>query len=187
MIPGIYELLDYTINTINAQNLPIIWSYQNAPRMNKAYVMIDYTDNDIPNFEVESSYIDLDGFRKMGSWRRATVSLQFYCGPNSDRIASQVAMMLAGNLSVDKQVELDIAIGNRLMLQRMPALLNNSQFEDRAIYQFDFYYTDVYKDNVGFIAEVIIDGEYTGAATGSVTCHEDIWIPYPEHHEDGEK
>ena len=31
------------------------------------YELLDYTDNDIPNFEVESSYIDLDGFRKMGS------------------------------------------------------------------------------------------------------------------------
>jgi len=183
MIPGIFELLDYTINTMNALNLRIIWSYQNAPRVDKPYVVIDYTDNDIPNFEVADPYIDENGFQVIGSWRRATVSLQFYCGPNSDRLASKVAMALAGNSSVDKQMELDVAIGNRLMLQRMPALLNNSQFEDRSIYQFDYYYTDHYKDDVGFINKVIIDGEYTGAATGIVTCHEEIDIIYPVENE----
>jgi hypothetical protein len=163
LIPGIYELLDYTINTVNSLGLQIIWSYQNAPRVNKPYILIDYTENDLPNFECADPYIDANGIQVIGSWRRATVSLQFYCGPNSDRLASQVALMLGGSSSVDKQTQLDVAIGNRLMLQRMPALLNNSQYEDRAIYQFDFYYTDRYNDNVGLIEVVEVTGGYSGS------------------------
>ena len=163
MIPGIYELLDYVVNTVNQLNLPIVWTYQNAPRIGKPYISLDYTDNDLPNFDCVSNHIDDNGIQVIGSWRRATVSLQFYCGPNSDRIASQVALMLAASASVDKQTQLDVSVGNRLMLQRVPELLNGSQFEDRAIYQFDFYYTERYNDNVGLIETVKIVGGYSGS------------------------
>jgi hypothetical protein len=162
LIPGIYDLLDYTVNTVNNLGLSIIWSYQNSPRVDKPYILIDYTDNDIPNFECADNHIDDNGIQVIGSWRRATVSLHFYCGPNSDRISSQVAMMLGASAGLDKQNQLDVAIGNRLMLQRMPALLNNSQYEDRAIYQFDYYYTEHYNDNVGLIETVEITGGYSG-------------------------
>jgi hypothetical protein len=79
-------------------------------------------------------------------------------------------------MSLDKQVELDVSIGQRLMLQRIPALLNESQFEDRAIYQFEFFYTENNSDNVGLIETVVVDGTYTGGLTEDVTCHEVITI-----------
>jgi len=44
----------------------------------------------------------------------------------------------------------------------VPALLNNSQYEDRAVYHFDFYYTETYVENVGFIATVEVTGGYSG-------------------------
>lgn len=173
MIPGIWELLNHSLSDLN---LTIIWSYQNAPRMDKPYVVIDYVDNDLPNFECVDPYIDENGLQDIGSWRRATVSLQFYCGPNSVNIASQSSLRLSSNRSVEKQVALDVAIGNRLMLQRVPALLNNSQFEDRAIFQFDFYYTDHYKDDVGIIEAVEVDGTFTGSLTEQ-HCSQFIQIP----------
>jgi len=203
LIPGIWELLDYVANQINNLGLVFIWSYQNSPRMDKPYVVIDYVNNDLPDFEVESSYIDNDGFRSIGAWRKASVSLQFYCGTNSDRIASQIALMLSGNSAVDKQVELDVSIGTRLMFQRVPALLNNSQYEDRAIYDFDFYYTDHYKDNVGIIDTVRIIGGYSGDILNPpateppdnasdilqwpIHCDETVSVPGVEHFEDGDK
>ena len=69
---------------------------------------------------------------------------------------------------------------SRLIAQRIPFLLNTSQYEDRAILNFDFLYTETYKEDVGFIAEVVIEGHYTGALT-DVTCKETIVIDYPDH------
>ena len=80
-------------------------------------------------------------------------------------------------MSIAKQVELDVSIGNRLMLQHVPALVNNSQYEDRSIYQFDFNYMDNVPDDTGLIETVIIDGSYEGGAAGGggnvsdLTCH----------------
>lgn len=173
MIPGIWELLDYVANTVNNLNLTFVWSYQNAPRMDKPYVMIDYTNDDLPNFGYIDPYIDANGFQEISSWRKATINLQFFCGPNSDQIASQMAMMLGASAALDKQMLLDVAIGDCLMFQRIPALLNNSQYEDRTIYQFDYYYTDHYKDNVGLIETVVVEGHYTGSLTDQM-CIETI-------------
>ena len=188
MIPGIYDLLDYVVNTMGQLNLQIIWSYQNAPRVGKPYIMIDYTDDDLPNFPVVGP-VNADGIQNNASWRRATVSLSFYCGPNSDRIASQVALMLGSDSSANKQYLLDVSIGNNLMFQRIPALLNNSQYEDRNIYQFDFYYTDSYNDNVGLINTVVLSGTYEGdiLQPGQIGCQETISPPYVEHYNPGEQ
>ena len=98
---------------------------------------------------------------------------------DSLRLANRLSQLLATEVSLEQQQRLDVSIGNRLMLQRIPALLNNSQYEDRAIYHFDFYYTENYDEDVGFIATVVIEGDYSGSLTNQ-TCEETISIPYIE-------
>ena len=106
--------------------------------------------------------------------------MQIYAEQDSLNLANFVAMSLATDKSMDKQVELNCAIGNRLFLQRVPALVNGSQYEDRAVYQFDFCYTEVFIEDVGFIATVIVDGDYSGSLT-DIGCTETISVPYPSH------
>lgn len=185
MIPGIWELLDFVLNTTLGLNIPVIWSSQNSSRIAKSYVMIDFTSNDVPDFDYIDSLVDYQGNRGVSSWRRATISLQFFCGPDSINIASQLATALAFDSSLDKQNELDVSIGTRLFLQRVPALLNESQWEDRAIYQFDFYYTERLTENVGFIVTVIVEGTYgqtsnSNSSELTETCT--IEIPYVDPH-----
>jgi hypothetical protein len=158
----------------------IIWGYQNAARVEKPYAMITYATGKMPEHEYYGS-IDENGLRINSSWRKAIVTLSFFCGQmNSYNFASKACSLIMTEASIAKQVELDVSIGHRLFLQHVPALLNESQYEDRAIYQFEFYYTENIPDDVGRIETVILDGTYSGSITdtdgsaGSVTCHEVI-------------
>ena len=184
MIPGIWDLTDYAVNTMGQKNIPVIWSYQNAARVDKPYIVLDYSTDDVPNFDWFEPWTDENGDRKLFSWRRATIDMQFYCGPDSLKIASWLSMMFCTDAVTDQQMRLNVSIGNRLFLQRMPAMLNTSQFEDRAIYQFDFYYTEELEEHVSFIDSVDVHGEYTGSLT-TVTCDEIILAPWPQPIEDG--
>ena len=162
MIDKIWELLDHSLNGIinKNDNLPIIWSHQNAARIKKPYLVLSYTTNDVPDHETYDNRIDADGNRTMSSWRKAVIEIQFYDAHDSMRLASLTVSALATERSMLKQMELDCSIGTRLFLQRVPELLNASQYEDRAIYQFDFYYTETLVENVGIIETVIVDGGY---------------------------
>lgn len=156
MIPALWDLLQYSLTSLNAN---IIWSYQNAARIPKPYLVVNYTTVNLPDHE-HYSLPDANGIITNSSWRRATVDLQFYCAKDSYGLASRAASLLATNTSLEKQAELDVSIGHRLFLQRVPALLNESQYEDRAIYQFEFYYTENISDVASLIETVVIDGSY---------------------------
>lgn len=159
MIPGLWELTDYAVNQIAKKNVTVIWSYQNAPRIGKPYITLDYTTDDIPNFDwFDDQNITVDGYRSQYSWRMATVDMQFYCGQDSMKLANLVAMSFASETVLYKQGELNVAIGNRLFLQRVPAMINLSQYEERAIYQFNYLYTEEYTDWTSWIGTVEING-----------------------------
>jgi hypothetical protein len=172
-------MIDHAINTVGGQNIPVIWSYQNSARISKPYIVLNYSSDDIPDHEWYSNEVDYTGHRMMGSWRKAVVDLQIYADQQSMRVANKLAMMLGTEASLDKQQQLDVSIGSRLMLQRVPVVLNNSQFEDRSIYHFDFYYTESFNENVGFIATVEIEGTYVGGLTDN-KCHITVSVPYIE-------
>ena len=189
MIGSLWTLTDYVLNTVYNKNIPVIWSYQNAARINKPYINLNYTLDDLPDHDFSDQFVDANGIRTIGSWRKAVVDMQFYSAHDSLSLASFTATALSTEASLDKQVELNCAIGSRLFLQRVPALINLSQYEDRAIYQFDFCYTEMIPEDVGFIATVIVEGGYSGGLTdttyppgaGPITCTETITVPYPSH------
>lgn len=203
MIPGLWNLTDYVINTVrNAPgfgptppiahpSIDVIWSYQNSARSDKPYIVLDYTTDDLPDHEWYGE-VDASGSRQMASWRKATVDMQFYCGPDSMKLANYVAMMFASEAAVDQQQRLNVSIGTRLFLSRMPAMLNASQFEERAIYQFDFYYTETADEWVSWIETVELHGKYSGGASdadgdaGTIFCDEVITIKLdPSPHDEG--
>jgi len=180
MIKSLWTLIDYAINTVGQEQVQVVWSYQNSARVAKPYITLNYSQDDLPDHDWYSNEIDLAGFRNMGSWRKAVVDLQVYASQDSMRIANKLSMLLSTEKCLEKQMELDVAIGNRLFLSRVPALVNNSQYEDRAVYHFDFMYTEMMKEDVGFIATVVIEGNYSGSLTDQ-QCNETISIPYPDH------
>ena len=188
MIPALWELTDHAINTIGRMNIPVIWSFQNAARINKPYIMLNYSSDDLPDHDWFSNIVDYRGIRVMGSWRKAVVDLQVYADQDSLRIANKLAMLMNTEASLDKQQQLDVSIGNRLFLARVPVPLNNSQFEDRAVYHFDFLYTESMAEDVGFIATVIVDGTYEGSLNHENNpddpknhCIITVSVPYAEH------
>lgn len=182
MIPKLYNLIDHAINTVGKENIPIIWSFQNAARIRKPYITLNYSSDDLPDHEWYSNIVDYRGLRTMASWRKAVVDLQIYASQDSLRLANKLSMMLATESNMDEQQRLDVSIGNRLFLARVPALLNASQYEDRAVYHFDFYYTESFDEDVGFIATVVVEGNYSGSLTNQ-SCEETISIPYIEPQE----
>lgn len=168
MIPSLYELLEFSLADLG---VPIVWGFQNAARINKPYVMVTYTNSGLPDHEIYGE-VDTNGIRVNSSWRRAIVELQFYCGMNdSFSFASKSVSLLATNASIDKQWLLDVSIGHRMMLQHVPALINTSQYEDRAIYQFEFYYTENIPDNVGLIETVEVSGPICTETISIVDTH----------------
>jgi hypothetical protein len=157
---------------IAINGITVIWSYQNSSRIDKPYIVLDYTSDDVPDHEHYAD-IDADGNREINSWRKAVIDMQFYCGPDSMKIASALASWFSSEASLNKQMDLNVSIGNRLFLSRMPAMINTSQYEERAIYQFDFYYMETITEWVSWIDTVVVDGTYTDSLT-EVTCEETI-------------
>lgn len=186
MISALWALTDHAINVIGSKDIAVIWWGQNAPRADKPYITLSYSLSDIPNFDW-ADQVDAPGWRKFWSWRKAVVDLQVYCGQESFSIANFVAMAFSSEQSLLKQNELNAAIGNRLFLQRVPAQLNNSQWEDRAIYQFDFSYTETFDEWVSWIGAVELTGKTTGGLSdpppgeegdGSNECKEIILVEH---------
>jgi hypothetical protein len=178
LIKSLWTLINFVVNTPYPGQVPmqVVWSNQNSARVDKPYVVLDYTSVDVPDHEYYGQVNDV-GYATVASWRKAVVSAQFYAGPDSYNLASRFVGRLAMEYSLGKQVELDCSIGTRLMLARIPVVLNESQFEDRAIYTFEFYYTESQDEFVSLIETVIVTGEYEGAtATDGVTCTEVITI-----------
>jgi hypothetical protein len=160
----------HVTHPIQYKTIDVIWSFQNAARIDKPYIILNYTNDDIPDHEYYGD-VDVPGYRKLSSWRKAIVDMQFYCGPDSMKIANRVAMLFATELVLQKETELNVSIGSRLFFSRMPAMINTSQFEERAIYQFEFLYTEEIEEWVSWIEAVEIHGTYSGSLT-ELTCDE---------------
>lgn len=168
-------------------NFALVFSNQNMPRLQKPYIVINVMNVEVPDHVLYDREINASGFRNMHSWRSATVELQIYNGIESLTTASTLALAIQSEHSLEQQGKLNCAIGPRLFFAYLPELLNSSQWEGRAVYQFVYFWTETFTEDVGLIETVIIDGSYSGGATDAITCHEEITfhIPYEETVWDG--
>lgn len=178
MIDRLNSLIAANLQLANMANFGLVFASQNMPRMVKPYIVMNVMNVDIPDHVIYDNEISVDGYQDIYSWRKATVELQVYNGLESLNSASRLALAIQSENSLLEQQRLDCAIGARLFFAYVPEIVNLSQFEGRAVYQFEFFYTETYKDNVGLIETVIVDGTYTGAILkpGEITCHEEISI-----------
>jgi len=160
---------------------PVIFANQNVPRLVKPYIQINVTTITIPDHLIYSP-IDQDGNGVVSGWRKAVVEIQIYAGIESLSYASNIALVLQTESLLEYQQQIDVAVGQRLFLSYMPELLNESQFEGRAIYQFEMFYTENMNDNRGIIEGVDLCGAYvqTNSDTDPLkvfeTCENDIAV-----------
>ncbi len=134
--------------------IPLVFSYQNAPRPLKPYGTIRVDTIGIPQHEL---YLEVEenGIQVFGGWRKATIELQIY-GRNSGPLARRFALSLQSNSSLEFAQQRNVAVSTRLFLGEVPELLNLSQYEERGIYQFELLYSDQMEDYVGLIEQVEI-------------------------------
>lgn len=164
------------------QQFGLVFASQNMPRLVKPYIVMNVLNVEIPDHVTYGQTINAAGVRSMWSWRKAVVELQFYNGIESLTSASLLAMYLQSELSLLSQDRLNCAIGARLFFSYVPELVNRSQYEGRAIYHFEYFYTEMVGDDVGLIETVVVDGTYTGGADDEnkpIVCHEEITYVHP--------
>lgn len=174
MIDVLYSLVKENLRLANMDNFGLVFADQNMPRMVKPYIVISLLNIDVPDHVIYDREIDANGIRNIYGWRKAIVELQIHNGLQSLESASRLALCLQSENSLLEQQRLDCAIGQRLFLSYVPMLINQSQYEGRAIYHFEFLYTETYADDVGLIETVIVHGEYSGTATDDIVCDETI-------------
>lgn len=173
MIDSLYDLIKENLLYAGLPNFGLVFANQNMPRVSKPYVVMNVLNIEIPDHVIYHHDINPDGYRTLSGWRKATVELQFYNGIESLSSASRMALSLESENSLQSQGKLNCSIGQRLFFSYVPEILNQSQFEGRAIYHFEYFYTEEFADQVGLIEKVIIDGAYTGILTDQ-HCHEEI-------------
>jgi hypothetical protein len=152
-----YSLLLPIAESMPTGPLRLIHAYQNSARIPKPYAVIRIDTIAAPQHE-QRLYVKETGYQTVGGWRRATVEVQVY-GSNAGACARRFMLALATYSSLDNQATLNVAIGNRLLLSEIPELLNNSQYEERGIHQFEMFYSDEMEDFVGLIEKVEITYE----------------------------
>lgn len=179
------QLYDFVEPDARKLDLPIIFAYQNAPRIEKPYASLRIDTIRSSQHDIYSLVDDL-GFQKSFSWRVATVELQTF-GIDAGSKARTLSQLFQTETSSQRAQRLNCAVGNRLFLSEVPELLNMSQFEERGIYQFEFMFTDDITDDVGLIENVDIEGKLEGSILTEQECkihigiitdwddHETIW------------
>jgi hypothetical protein len=166
---SIYALLQPIAEAMPTGPIRLIHAYQNSERIVKPYATIRVNTIATPQHE---QYLPVQetGYQIVGGWRRATVEVQVY-GRNSGACARRIMLALATNTSLENQGRLNVSIGNRLLLTEIPILMNNSQYEERGIYEFEMFFSDEMEDFTGLIETVEI-----GYGSESVwDCDETKW------------
>ena len=158
MIDQLYQLVSAAV-TQAGLSWQVVFANQNIPRVEKPYVQLNVTTVDIPDhlyyFPPDDQQIVVTS-----GWRKATVEMQVFNGIYSLEFVSRLAMTLQSTTMLDKQAELDCSIGQRLFMGYVPELLNNSQYEGRGIYHFEFFYTESLSETVGTIDTVETHGQF---------------------------
>lgn len=175
MIDKLYQLVNEAARRLGP-NWTIIFANQNMPRPVKPYMTINVTNVDIPDHVIYIGPTNTYFNETVYGWRKATVDIQVYNGIESLSTINTLALVLQTTSMVEYQTTIDVSIGQRLFIGYVPEIVNNSQFEGRGIYQFEFFYTESYTEPLSDIAKVETHGDYEGSLTD---YHDDCTITGP--------
>lgn len=130
---------------------PLIYANQNAPKPPLPFVSMQLTaTNPLP---VHRGDIDDFGDRDVSAHFPLTAQLQFY-GEGCWEEATRTALMLRTVEVQAKAESLNIGINSLNQIQDIPALLDGSFYEPRAVFTADVSYTFTVSEYTSFIETV---------------------------------
>lgn len=102
---------------------------------------------------VHRGRVDDDGIRKITSHRPITLQLQCY-GADSWSVLEQLQLSLYSDALQELAETLNISLQREPRLQNVPALLDDTKYEPRAILDLEAMYTASTEEDVGYIETV---------------------------------
>lgn len=131
---------------------PVIFANENGKRPPQRPYLTLQLEVAAP-MPVHTSIVGADGVRRVSAHRPVTVRLQCY-GAGSWDVLDQVQLTVYTESMLDLAESLNIALQREPRLQDVPALLDGTRYESRAILELEAMYTAGVDDDVGYIETV---------------------------------
>lgn len=144
---------------------PVIIAFDNGPRPQKPYAVV-YLNLARPT-GAHVGKLDEDGARYVESHRPGRLLVHCY-GDQSEAfdMADTISLRLMTDAAIDAAAALNIAWMGQPTLESIPALMDNGDYEDRAILTVETAYTGSIFEDVGFFDKVQIEASTEPAASG---------------------
>lgn len=144
----------------------VIIGNDNGPRPSKAYANI-FLSMARPTPAHRQFATDDDGERYVESHRAARLQIHCY-GKNGSawELAEEISMKLLTDAAIEAGIVKNIAWMSQPSLESIPALMDNGDYEDRAILTIETVYTGAMIENVSFIQTVEVEAATEPPAFG---------------------
>ncbi len=147
---GFYFLQEF-LQPIVGQS--IIFSDQNGPRPTKPYATLSVRS--ISEQEIIQHNLNSDGIVSLAKLQRMIVEVEYF-GLGAFGNAQTLGLRIQAPSQVDRAETFGLSVSQIRSITRVPALLNQSQYEERAILEFTAYIMVEGDDYVGLIEHAII-------------------------------
>jgi len=134
-----------------AVDCEVVLANDNGPRASRPFISMQIAVGE-PQ-PVHRGRVDDDGKQPISAHRPVSVQLQCY-GDGSWDILDALQLKLYADGMIDLAESLNIAVLRQPRLQDVPALLDGTKYESRAILDIEAMYTAVIEDDVGYIETV---------------------------------
>ena len=147
----------------------VIIGNDNGPRPPKPYAAV-FFQSARPQPVHRQFYTDDAGLRMVESHRMGRLQIHCY-GKNGAawELGDLIAMGILTEAAIQAAAALNIAWMSQPTLESIPALMDNSEYEDRAILTIETAYTGFLAEDVSFIQTVEVDVETEPSAMGPET------------------
>lgn len=134
-----------------ATTRPVIFANENGKRPQRPYVTVQLQlASPLP---VHTGPVDGNGQRRLSAHRPVTIQLQCY-GDGSWGVLDQMQLTLYTDSLLNLAESLNIGLQREPRLQDVPALLEGTKYEPRAILDIEAMYTGSIEEEVGIIETV---------------------------------
>lgn len=167
MIQSDYAMLiQGLLGAVDDGSPEVIVGNDNGPRPQKPYAAV-FLEMARPLPSHHPSLADVDGNRRVQAHRPSR--LQVHCfGKIADAwaLADLISMRLMTDAGIEAALAQNIAWNSQPTLASIPALMDNGDYEDRAILTVETTYNGDITENVGAIETVVVEANTEPAAMG---------------------
>lgn len=150
-----FPLLEFRQLLQDFAGVQIILGDQNGDRPGKVYGSIRHEQTS-SRPHLEELDVDEEGMQNYRAPQTYEIQLQIY-GPGAYAILQSVSSRLKTSRSVERTHLLGLSVQGPVVLRNAPSLLDNSQYEERAILEMNVCFMDYVSDESGIIQEVPVD------------------------------